>query len=330
MSQKIDIKNFDEFMLNSSTSDNLKYLFPNNIGTFQSSKNIIHENIMMFKTDGKTNINSLLLDSSANISGLSIVINLEGSVNYIDNTSKSNYFFNKGEVIIKYINQYKGFMEFKESSNIKSLCLVIRNEFLEKYLLDSLKHKKEIQKKYNDNISIDLRKGVVSFKVLNLANELYNSPFLGVLDNLFLQSKAYEIIYEEFNNIINRQNNFCKNIFSCDKLNLDDIDALYKAKKLIEEAQEFYTLNDLCKKVALNEFKLKYGFKKLFNISPGAMILSLKMQKAKELLLTQKFNVSEVSKIIGYKHQQNFSTAFFKHFNISPKSLIKTKSYYDF
>ncbi|RXK13282.1 AraC family transcriptional regulator [Halarcobacter mediterraneus] len=331
MSHKIDLDSFDEFILNKSKDSNLTYSLPNNIGLFECSRDNIQKDILLFKTDAKVNINDLIVNSSSQVSGLYMIINLEGNIIHTDKTDKSKLLFNKGDMITKYINNYEGGYEFKNETNIKSLCLLIRDDFLEKYLLNHLDNKSELDKKYKDNISSQLRKSIANHRLQSLAYELYNSPFEGDLNQLFMQSKALEFIYEEFNSIINEQNGKCScEICSCDKLNIDDINALYKAKELIEKADRFYTLSELCKKVALNEFKLKYGFKKVFKTTPGQMILNLKMQKAKELLLSQNYNVSEVSRMVGYKYQQSFTNAFIKCFNTTPKSLIKSKNYYDF
>jgi len=83
-----------------------------------------------------------------------------------------------------------------------------------------------------------------------------------------------------------------------------------------------------CYKVAISEFNFKKRIKELFDTTPGALVLKTRMEKAKVLLGTGEYNISEVSKIIGYKYQQSFSTAFFKHFGVLPKDLVKSRNYY--
>ncbi|QKF60023.1 helix-turn-helix domain-containing protein [Aliarcobacter lanthieri] len=322
MSHKFDLANFDEFILN----EKLQYVLPDNIGLFSGTSANIQNDISLFKIDMQVNTEELILTSSSQTSGLFINITLEDKMVY--KNSKNSYSLDKGDILTTLSGFSTNTYKFNNTKNIKNLCIVIKDEFLNRYLLNHLENKFQLEK----DTQIDLRKGMANYKLQTLANELYNSPFEGELNSLYLQSKVLEFIYYEFSNIIKNQNTKYdfEDILSCNKLNIDDIAALYKAKELIEKGDKFYNLNELCRKVALNEFKLKFGFKKLFNTTPGQMILNLKMEKAKELLLSQQYNVQEVSRIIGYKYQQNFSNAFIKHFNINPKSLIKSKNYYDF
>lgn len=100
------------------------------------------------------------------------------------------------------------------------------------------------------------------------------------------------------------------------------------AKDIILFTQDFPDLPTLAKKVAINEFKLKYGFKQLFNTTVGQMILDQRMFYAKKLLETSEYSVSEVAFYTGYKYQQSFSNAFTQFFGICPKDLMKTRKYY--
>ena len=87
-------------------------------------------------------------------------------------------------------------------------------------------------------------------------------------------------------------------------------------------------LTELSKLVNLNEFKLKYGFKKLFNITPYNFLLEHKLFHAKNLLENGDMNVSEIAAIVGYKQLHGFSNAFVKRFGVRPKDLMKSRKYY--
>ncbi|AXH13133.1 helix-turn-helix domain-containing protein [Halarcobacter bivalviorum] len=325
MSYKVDLKNFDEFMLKTDDSETINFKLPKNMGSFSSTKEIINKDVLLFKTN--TNIKeSLTLNSKSFVSGLSIIINLEGEFKYFDKSNKSALNVRKNSVITKYVNKYDSVMNFDKNSKSSNLCLILRDEFLEKYFLNKIENRDELFSNYENNISTDFEKRFENYKVVSLAKELYNSPFEGELNDLYTQSKVFELIYEELTTIVNEHNNLCT--CGCSKINHEDRIALYKAKELIEKADAFYTLEQLCKKVAINEFKLKLGFKELFDTTPGALVLKTRMDKAKILLSSGEYNIAEVSNLVGYKYQQSFSTAFFRHYGVLPKDLIKKRKYY--
>lgn len=313
--------NLSNFYQNNLSSNLFEYSIPK-FGTIQSTKSIIDDDFIIFKTVGELKKENLTINTSSTVGGFIIIVNLEDDVNYLDNTIKKSFIFRRGEVFVRYIGDYEGAMEFEEKTSLKSLTFLVRDKFLQKYLFDNFQDNHTLQNRCKSTVLTDIRQSIISPKLLHIAKEIYNSPLENNLAKLYIQSKAYEFIWEEFSEIAKVLLPDKKVLYQDKKLNKQDIRALNLAKKLIEEDKEFYTLDKLCKKVALNPFKLKYGFKKVFNITPGHMILDVKMQKAKKLLLTQEYNVSQVSRIIGYKHSSSFSSAFLKHFKVTPKSLL--------
>jgi AraC-like DNA-binding protein len=105
------------------------------------------------------------------------------------------------------------------------------------------------------------------------------------------------------------------------KLSKSDRDTLLQVKEFIEgrEVDEPISLKALCRKFALNEFKLKNGFRQLFRVSPYDYFLELKMTAAKKLLLEADTTVYGVAYTLGYQHVSNFCAQFKKRFGITPK-----------
>ena len=103
------------------------------------------------------------------------------------------------------------------------------------------------------------------------------------------------------------------------KTDKEKLVALYEY--ITDNYLEPLTLSGLAKKFTLNEFKVKKGFKQLYQQSVFNYILSMRLQKAKALLLDGSMTVSEVSDIIGYSSVHNFSNSFFKMYNYRPNQL---------
>jgi hypothetical protein len=63
---------------------------------------------------------------------------------------------------------------------------------------------------------------------------------------------------------------------------------------------------------------IRHRFRKLFGISPRDMLVRLRMDRAKELLITSDLSVKEIAFEVGYVWQQDFTRAFRKCAGMSP------------
>ncbi|WP_375056411.1 helix-turn-helix transcriptional regulator [Zobellella sp. DQSA1] len=89
---------------------------------------------------------------------------------------------------------------------------------------------------------------------------------------------------------------------------------------MCEEMDQPLTIAYLCARVALSEYKLKEGFRRLYGTSPYRRLTALRMQRARELLAGG-WQVAQVAYRVGYAHPGNFSAAFTGFFGRSPKSV---------
>lgn len=62
-----------------------------------------------------------------------------------------------------------------------------------------------------------------------------------------------------------------------------------------------------------------HRFKAFTGLSPIQFLNSLRIERAKELLLAEHLSVSEVAEVVGYKDPLYFSKAFKKATGMSPK-----------
>lgn len=98
---------------------------------------------------------------------------------------------------------------------------------------------------------------------------------------------------------------------------------IIKAHKLLLEdiSKKPLSIQMLSRAVAINEFKLKAGFKQLFGLTIFDCLHEARMEKAKELLLTTNEPIKHICVLTGYPRMTNFITAFRKKFGYTPGSL---------
>ena len=102
-----------------------------------------------------------------------------------------------------------------------------------------------------------------------------------------------------------------------------DEEALAAAASYLEEnLDENHSLAGLSRKVALNEFKLKRGFRERFGITVFGYLRQCRMDRSRQLLLSRRYTVLEVANAVGYANPSHFARAFRGCFGLNPKAFL--------
>ncbi|RXK13557.1 hypothetical protein CP965_07085 [Halarcobacter mediterraneus] len=328
MAYSFNLNDFLEEIRAKSPNNTNETFLPKSFGYQKIEDKQISKDIIIIKEELYSKEETKIIAETTNCpDDVFISINIQGTIKYSDNkNSKENINCPNNIDIIKYSRNTKRCTHLKKDDQLKGLGIFIKKDYIEENLFKYLDDQKRyhIEKNYeNDELTI-FKSSLASTKTMHLAKQIYNSPFDGLLNNIYLQSKTYELIYEEFLSIIKKKGIQNNKIILTEK----DKEALYKARELIIKNKTSYSINELSRKVALNENKLKYGFKHLFNTTPGNIMLEMKMYEAKKLLEESEYNATEIAQIIGYKYVQNFTNAFSKFFGKNPSEIMKKRKYY--
>lgn len=151
-------------------------------------------------------------------------------------------------------------------------------------------------------------------------NQIFNYGLHSSLEKLYSKGKVYELISLYFHKSDNEGAQNCP--FLEDEANVEKIQ---KAKQiLIESMAEPPTLNELSDQINLPLQHLKDGFKQIYGETVFAYLLNYKMEYARKLLATKKYNITEVSFEIGYSTPSHFIAAFKKKFGATPKRYMSS------
>ncbi|MFY0254312.1 helix-turn-helix transcriptional regulator [Chitinophaga sp. 30R24] len=146
--------------------------------------------------------------------------------------------------------------------------------------------------------------------------EVKQCRFQGGLKKLFLQSKAIELLALQCEQMESEQ--FAA-ITLGGKLSAGDVEKLYFARDLlVQHLRQPMSLGQLARKAGLNEFKLKSGFKAVFDNTVFGYLNNCRLELARELILAGKLPMAIIADEAGYSSPQHFSTAFRKKFGVSP------------
>lgn len=152
-----------------------------------------------------------------------------------------------------------------------------------------------------------------------IINQILNCPYDEATRQFYFDLKVRELLYQLL------ETTFKKNP-SQQYFTPFEIARIHEAKTILENhlAEKPPSIRALSKLVAINEFKLKNGFKKYFGVGIFEWLLDRKMQYAKELILTTNKPIKEISAMVGYPRTTNFITAFRRTFGMTPGSLRRS------
>ncbi|MEO1653185.1 MAG: helix-turn-helix domain-containing protein, partial [Bacteroidota bacterium] len=85
--------------------------------------------------------------------------------------------------------------------------------------------------------------------------------------------------------------------------------------------EEAFGVDMLCRQIGISERQLQRKLKAITNKSPIQLITSVRLHRAKELILAQGLNIAEISFQTGFSSPSYFSKCFKKEFGIPPSSL---------
>jgi AraC-like DNA-binding protein len=157
----------------------------------------------------------------------------------------------------------------------------------------------------------------ITVNMLRVLTEIRNCQFQGGIKKLFLQSKVLELLAlqcEQFERSDWGIGPAALNISASDR------EKIYYARDLLLGAvQHPPSLQELSRKAGLNEFKLKNGFKKVFDNTVFGYLNDHRLDQARQLLLQQNNrSLSDIADELGYSSPQHFSNAFRKKFGVTP------------
>jgi len=92
---------------------------------------------------------------------------------------------------------------------------------------------------------------------------------------------------------------------------------------ILDNLEQPPTIAQIAKHICQSKSSLKRKFKSTYGIPVYQFIQYSRIMKARDLLDTQQYSVTEVAYEVGYSNISHFSKAFKKYMNQSPREYLK-------
>lgn len=208
----------------------------------------------------------------------------------------------------EFITGYKDVVLYEENIEVENLIKEIENTSTSYELKNIISHLREKIEEINLLVN-DLQKiyTVISYSLIRLNVMEYNEEIIN-LSALYFYNSLDEMIQDLLDN------------FEQTVVEDYNISLFMEIKKDIED--------NLSKRVSLSEYAKKYGyntsyfsqlFKKISGTTFAEYLISLKIEKAKELIVTNsRLSLRSIASIVGYDDYYHFSKMFKKYTNYTP------------
>jgi AraC family transcriptional activator of pyochelin receptor len=159
--------------------------------------------------------------------------------------------------------------------------------------------------------------GAVDPAIQQVIYQIVNNPYKGDLQQLFLLSKSIELLVlcaESCRLAIGKKEALITSPADKEKI--------LAVRDLINEKLDCLpNLSTISRTVGLNEYKLKRGFKEVFNTTVFGYLSEQRLLLARQYLLDTRQTAAEIAYQLGYSTPQHFNNAFKKRFGAPPDSI---------
>ncbi|MEM9834067.1 MAG: AraC family transcriptional regulator [Bacteroidota bacterium] len=252
---------------------------------------------------------------------LKMLFNLSGRSFGQVNGFKTDLFINEYEHFLTYMPELGGCLHYEAATVTENLEIILTPAYFARFnnqecriisqFTQAIEKQEPLRMPYNGKIDPLMK---------NTIRQLLQNPFQGSVRRLFVESKVLELFAAQLESF--------KGMLSCYERNHSsskDHEKLHYAKKLLEARfQNPPTIYELSRLVGLNEFKLKKGFKELFDNTIFGYLTEYRLGFARQYLLDTDKPIASISDMIGYSYQQHFSTAFKRKYGVTPSEIRKS------
>jgi len=233
----------------------------------------------------------------------------------IAGTKESSYEFMTNRHNIIYVPGIKGSIRFSLNS-VRTLEINLVPSLFRKYLQDTDTYGSFLDLIRQQSPALLGKHNMpITPAMMHIINAIIHCSKKGMYKRMFLEAKVIELLLLQLEQFATHDCNvFCS-------LKAADIEKMHHAKEIIlKQLHNPCSLIDLARQVGTNEFTLKKGFKEVFGTTVFGMVAEVKLEQARQLLLSGQMNIGEVSELSGYSHQAHFTKAFKKKFGVPPRA----------
>ena len=252
----------------------------------------------------------------------SFIFVLSGNVHSVLTKAHKNIEFSPsiGTSLLGYGGTDKGTVCYLANQTVQLIQIVVEpwllHQFVEKNLVNLPLGLRQILQ--GDHAQSYVHSAATTPIMQMALHQLWHCPHQGMTRRLYLESKAIELLALKLDQL----NTTPKRPLP-KALKPKDIERIHYAKEiLLRDIENPPSLLSLAKAAGLNDYKLKQGFRYVFDSTVFGYLNNYRMEQARKLLKTSNLTVSEVAYSVGFSNRSHFAATFKRKFGTNPKSFL--------
>lgn len=158
----------------------------------------------------------------------------------------------------------------------------------------------------------------VSSFMARAINDIFATPYAGGLRRLFLQARCLDILAAVLSAMSGERAASTPCLRNRDRLRI------HEARTILEGClEDGPTVQELARRVGINQQKLKAGFKQIVGMTMSDFRQERRLTTAWRLLKETDRSIGQIAFDVGYEFPTNFATAFKRRYGISPSRVRK-------
>ncbi|NJR52825.1 MAG: helix-turn-helix transcriptional regulator [Leptolyngbyaceae cyanobacterium CSU_1_3] len=162
---------------------------------------------------------------------------------------------------------------------------------------------------------------VVTPQMQAIAQQMWDTPYRGVLKQVYLQAKVIELLVIYLDLIADSQKSI-----RVPGLKPDTIARLYHAREILNHHLDNPPgMMELAREIGVSHSSLLRGFKQLFDTTAIGYLTQQRLHRAEQLLRQGNYTVTQAAELVGYGHLGHFTAMFKRQFGITPSECLAGK-----
>lgn len=279
----------------------------------------VFPSILIYKTNVHTETNVFQMPLYREEPTLNLMFQEQG-VSYFGSKTNPALILSPDQQTLQFFPGIDSNFNIHKDEKVENLNIKLKVDYFKEYVIENRHlggwfYEKMEKNELISTAEIDLS---ITPEIRIVLHQIKNCPYKGTFKRLFIDGLVKVLLTYQLD-CFNRLFLHKKPVWEDQKINSDDVGKLHEVREYLNRNYlDTLSLSGLSRRFFLNEFKLKYGFKKLFGISVMQFIYDLRLNHSKRLLLETDHSILNIAEMVGYEHPNNFSAVFKKRFGQSP------------
>ncbi|PBJ04606.1 helix-turn-helix transcriptional regulator [Flavobacterium sp. ACN6] len=202
----------------------------------------------------------------------------------------------------------------KTGTKTYNICIFVKKMLLKEYLKSSGRFIAALNNIFDPEKNTIFHYNIMSSNSFQLINEFRKAVINPLYFDLFLTAVTYNLLGEYIDELVKKD-------IVIGKLNSSDFSNIIISQEFLISSikDSFPGIKILSENACMSETKYKKLYKKITGLTPYEFYINNKLEAARDLLISGKYNIAEIANELNFPTASNLTQLFKQYFKVLPK-----------